>query len=118
MIKSDEYVTLDDVISAMPAEEQAEIQRRYEELRAEYLTLQDLRRARDLTQTRMAELLQIKQENVSRLENRTDMLLSTLRSYVQALGGDMHLLVTFPDRKPVALSGIGENATVLELPKA
>jgi transcriptional regulator with XRE-family HTH domain len=86
-------------------------QRRQADLRAkkiisEYQTLQDLRKAHKLTQVRMAEILGITQDNVSRLEKRSDVLLSTLRSYVEAMGGKLDLVVTFPDREPVLLEGL------------
>jgi hypothetical protein len=47
---------------------------------------------------RMAEMLDIGQDSVSRLEQRSDLLLSTLRSYVNAMGGSLQLTVRFPDR--------------------
>jgi hypothetical protein len=50
-------------------------------------------------------LLQIRQEGVSRLEKRSDRHLSTLRDMVQAMGGELRLIVEFPDRPPVVLSG-------------
>jgi DNA-binding XRE family transcriptional regulator len=81
------------------------IDARYLELRAEYITLQNLRKAHDLTQERMAEMLGVRQENISKLEKRSDMMLSTLRSYIQAMGGDLKLMVEFPNCKSVALSG-------------
>lgn len=73
------------------------------------LTLQDLRKARALTQERVAEMLGIKQENVSRLEKRSDLLLSTLGDYVAAMGGRLRLVAEFPDRPPVALTGLGSD---------
>lgn len=100
-------IPVDDVLKKLPAEEQETIAARTRELLAEYLTLQDLRKARELTQERMAELLGIKQENVSRLEKRSDLLLSTLTGYVAAMGGRLRLVAEFPDRPPVELSGIG-----------
>jgi transcriptional regulator with XRE-family HTH domain len=76
------------------------------------MTLQDLRKARELTQQRMAELLGIKQANVSRIEKRSDLLLSTLGSYVAAMGGRLRLVAEFPDRPPVVLSKLsGEGET-------
>jgi len=96
--------------NAFSKAEKAEIKKRYKTLRQEYLTLQDLRKARSLTQERMAEMLHIKQENVSRIEKRSDLLLSTLRSYVEAMGGSIKLTVEFPDRPPVALLGFGDPA--------
>ncbi len=79
---------------------------RTEEMIAEYRTIQDLRKARELTQVRMAEILGITQDNVSRLEKRSDVLISTLRSYVEAMGGKLDLMVQFPDREPVLLDGL------------
>lgn len=61
------------------------------------LPLQQLRSAREMTQTRLAELLEMDQGNVSKLEQRTDMYLSTLRSYVEALGGELEIRAVFPE---------------------
>jgi transcriptional regulator with XRE-family HTH domain len=70
------------------------------------MTLRDLRKAHEFTQERMAEALHISQDGVSRIEKRSDFLLSTLRSYVEAMGGNLRLVVEFPDRKPVTLSDL------------
>ncbi len=102
---------LQEVWDTFSEEEQAQIKNRAQVLRQQYLTLQDLRKAHDLTQERLAEILQIKQENVSRIEKRSDLLLSTLRSYIEAMGGDLKLIVEFPDRPPVTLTGFGEIST-------
>ncbi|MEO1404185.1 MAG: XRE family transcriptional regulator [Cyanobacteria bacterium J06635_1] len=85
--------------------EKAEIDNRYSELRARYLTLQELRKAHNLTQESLAAKLNIKQENVSRIEKRSDLLLSTLRGYVEAMGGQLQLVVQFPDSPPITLEG-------------
>jgi hypothetical protein len=103
-------ILADDVLRKLPEDEQRAIAARARELMAEYLTLQDLRKARALTQERMAALLGIKQENVSRLEKRSDLLLSTLSSYVAAMGGRLRLVAEFPDRPPVVLSGLSDEA--------
>jgi len=67
------------------------------------LALADLRRSRHVTQVQLAEELGISQGNVSRLEGRSDVYLSTLRSYVQALGGHLEIAAVFDDeRYPVA----------------
>ena len=63
----------------------------------EEMPLQQLRNAREMTQTRMAELLGMDQPNISKLEKRTDMYLSTLRSYVEAMGGALEIRAVFPD---------------------
>jgi len=73
---------------------------------AEEMTLRELRRARKLTQVRMAKALGITQDSVSRLEKRSDLLLSTLRKTVKAMGGNLSLVAEFPDRPPVVLSDI------------
>jgi transcriptional regulator with XRE-family HTH domain len=67
------------------------------------MTLRDLRRALDRTQVRLARELGVKQETVSWLEKRSDMLLSTLRGYVEAMGGELDVVAKFPDRPPVRL---------------
>ena len=75
----------------------------------EYMALQDLRKAMDLTQKDMAKELNISQDGVSRLERRSDMLLSTLRKYIEGMGGQLNLVAQFPDRPPVEISGFAEN---------
>lgn len=72
------------------------------------MSLRDLRHAHHLTQKKVATALGMGQENVSRLEQRSDLLLSTLRGYVEALGGNLELVARFPDRPPVVLSGLAE----------
>ena len=63
--------------------------------------LQELRKARSLTQAEVGKLLGMDQSEVSRLEQRTDLLLSTLKRYVAATGGELHLVVTYPDTAPL-----------------
>lgn len=99
--------SLQEVIDGLPREEKEDVEARARELIAEEMTLRELRQAFDLTQTRMGELLNIGQDSVSRLEQRSDLLLSTLRSYVKAMGGSLELTVKFPDRPAIVLSGIG-----------
>jgi len=85
------------------------VEARAARLIAEEMTLRGLRHARKLTQVRMAKTLGITQDSVSRLEKRSDLLLSTLRKTVQAMGGNLSLVAEFPDRAPVVLSGIAED---------
>jgi len=61
------------------------------------LDLSELRGRLEVTQEELAERLQISQSNVSRLEKRRDMLVSTLREVVEAFGGELHLVAEFPD---------------------
>jgi hypothetical protein len=63
----------------------------------------------------MAKELGISQDGISKLEKRSDLLLSTLRKTVKAMGGNLSLVAEFPDRDPVVLSGIAEDELV---PKA
>ena len=84
------------------------VRQRAAELIVEELNLREVRRLRKLTQARLSKKLRIGQEGVSRIEKRTDLYLSTLRSYVEGLGGKLSLIVEFPDRAPVVLSGLGE----------
>ena len=70
----------------------------------EELTLRDLRKAHAFTQERVAQALNISQDGVSRIEKRSDFLLSTLRSYVEAMGGSLRLVAEFPDREPVSIT--------------
>ncbi|HEX5080019.1 MAG TPA: XRE family transcriptional regulator [Geminicoccaceae bacterium] len=105
-------IPVEDVLRKLPRRERKAIETRRRELLAEYMTLQDLRKARELTQQRMAELLGIKQANVSRIEKRSDLLLSTLGSYVAAMGGRLRLVAEFPDRPPVVLSKLSDESEV------
>ena len=61
------------------------------------MALQELRQARQMSQEHLAELLATKQANISRLERRTDMYISTLRSYIEAMGGRLDIIASFPD---------------------
>jgi hypothetical protein len=97
-------VTLDEFTKDLTPEERALVAARTADLVDEELTLRDLRQARHLTQERMAELMGVEQENVSRLEHRADLLLSTLASYVAAMGGKLRLIAEFPNRHPVAIA--------------
>ena len=83
------------------------IEARAAELVAKEMSLRDLRKALKQTQVRVARELGIKQENVSRIEKRADLLISTLNGYVEAMGGRLRLVAEFPDRPPVLLTGIG-----------
>ena len=85
------------------------VEARAAQLIAEEMTLQELRRARKLTQVRMAKELGIGQDGVSKLEKRANLMISTLRKTVEAMGGTLSLVAEFPDRPPVALSGIAED---------
>ena len=73
------------------------------EINERQATLAQVRKARAFTQATLAELLEMDQSEVSRLEHRSNMLLSTLRSFIRATGGELQLIATFPDAEPVQL---------------
>ncbi len=100
--------TLKEKLEELSPEERKEIQEEANLLIAEEMTRRQLRLALKLTQEQMAESLQVDQGNVSRLEQRTDLMLSTLRRYIAAMGGELRLVVEFPNRPPVTLIGISE----------
>ena len=102
-------VSLDDMMAELPPERRRKIEDRAVELIAEEMTLRELRKARALTQASVARELGISQDAISRLEKRSDLLLSTLRRTVEAMGGSLSLIARFPDRPPVELAGIAEH---------
>src|SRR5438876_5165473 len=101
-------VNVNEIIRKLSPAERKKVQDRAAELIAEEMSLRDLRKARKLTQTRVAKTLGITQDSVSRLEKRSDLLLSTLRKTVKAMGGDVQIVAQFPDRSPVLLSHLAE----------
>ena len=61
------------------------------------MMLKELRQARVMSQEKLAEELNIKQSSVSKLEHRADIYISTLRSYIEALGGELNIIAKFPE---------------------
>ena len=102
---------VEDVIAGLDPAERRKVEEMAAELIAEEMTLRELRKARALTQASVARELGISQDAISRLEQRSDLLLSTLRRTVEAMGGSLSLIARFPDRPPVELAGIAEAAT-------
>src|SRR5258708_24299864 len=100
---------VNDKIKKLSPAQRKKVDARAAQLIAEEMTLRQLRQARKLTQQKVAKSLHIGQEGVSKLEKRSDLLLSTLRDYVHAMGGNLSLVAEFPDRQPVVLAGIAEN---------
>lgn len=102
--------THDELMAELSAERGKRVDARAAELIAEEKSLRDLRQARQLTQQRMAKRLGVRQHSISRLEQRSDMLLSTLRNYVGNMGGELVLTARFPDREPVRIKGFADIA--------
>ncbi|MFO1057474.1 MAG: helix-turn-helix transcriptional regulator [Dongiaceae bacterium] len=71
------------------------------------MSLQELRRAVGKTQAAVAKRLKVGQDAVSKLETRSDMYISTLRNVLRAMGGELDLIVHFPDRPAVRLEELG-----------
>jgi len=102
-------VNVRDKIRKLDAHQRKKVEDRAAELIAEEMSLRDLRRARKLTQARVAKVFGVTQDSVSRLEKRSDLLLSTLRKTVKAMGGNVRIVAEFPDRAPVVLFALSED---------
>ena len=102
-------VNVNQIIRKLSPAERKKVEDRAAEIIAEEMTLRDLRKARKLTQARVAKALGITQDSVSRLEKRSDLLLSTLRKTVKAMGGDVRIIAEFPDRATIVLAELSED---------
>jgi transcriptional regulator with XRE-family HTH domain len=102
--KNDMPRNLEQVLAKLPSKRRAKVQQRA----AELATLKDLRHAVEQTQEELATALGVGQDTISRLEQRSDMLLSTLKRYVEAMGGKLDLVAKFPNRPPVIIEQIAE----------
>lgn len=98
--------TLKEVLDALPPRRRKEIDRRFRELVNEVESLRELRRVSALSQVRIAKALKVSQPAVSKIEQQTDMYLSTLRSYVEAMGGELDVIVRLPNRAPVRVKSL------------
>jgi DNA-binding XRE family transcriptional regulator len=102
---------LDDIMAALPAKRRAQVNERAMAL----ATLKDLRKAAEQTQEDLAAALGVGQDTISRLEKRSDMLLSTLRHYVESMGGKLELVAQFPNRPPVVIDHLGVERSSIPL---
>jgi len=100
--------TLQDKLATLDPARRESVEAEADRLHTEYLTLQELRKAKAMTQVQLAETLGIQQATVAKYERQSDLLLSTLASYVQAMGGNLKLTVEFPGKAPVALEVLGD----------
>ncbi len=103
-------ITHDEYLKSLPPERQAKIKAMAEKLIAEERTLRQIRKARDYSQVTLAEMLGMNQGDLSRFERRTDAYLSTIRRYIEAMGGTLELIATFPDTGPVRIANLGDLA--------
>lgn len=97
-------ISIEDYIKTLPLERQEAIERRAQELIAEEKTLQELRKAAACSQVQLAQTLGVNQAAISKMERRTDMYVSTLRSFVEGMGGSLDIIATFPRKPPVKIS--------------
>lgn len=102
-------VNIREKIRKLSTTQRKKVEDRAAELIAEEMSLRDLRKARKLTQARVAKTLGITQDSVSRLEKRSDLLLSTLRKTVRAMGGEVRIIAEFPDRTPIMLAELSDD---------
>jgi DNA-binding XRE family transcriptional regulator len=100
--------TLADVMDALPKERRDRVEARYHELKDEVESLRQLRKVAGKAQADIAAALHIKQPSVSKIENQADMYLSTLRSYVEAIGGQLELIVRLPSRPAMRLQNLAD----------
>lgn len=82
--------------AAMTPEAQAQVEAKAQAMLAE-MPLNELRQARGLSQKMLAEVLHVQQPSIAKLEKRTDMYISTLRSHIEAMGGQLEVVARFPD---------------------
>ena len=100
--------TLSQIIAELPPKRQQRIEQRYQELKEEVESLRELREIAGKAQADVAIALKIKQPSVSKIEQQADMYLSTLRRYVEAVGGEMEVVVKLPQRPVLRLRQIGD----------
>jgi len=87
-----------ELIETMAPARRQQVERRFQESVAA-MPLDALRKAREMTQLRLSEVLGVHQSEVSKIEHRTDICVSTLIEYVEALGGHLEIRAVFPDRE-------------------
>jgi DNA-directed RNA polymerase specialized sigma subunit len=104
--KGDSMISYEQMMAKLSVEEKELIAARSKDLIEEEMTLHELRKAHKMTQKNLAASLGVEQAHISRMEKRSDLLLSTLRSYVEAMGGTLKLVAEFPNKKAVILHGI------------
>ena len=99
-------VTLEEMMETFTEEERREIDRLSQQLELEWQSLTELREAIEQTQASIGERLGVNREDLSRLEQPSDLLLSTLSRHVAECGGKLNIVVEYPDRAPIALTDI------------
>lgn len=100
--------TLAEIMAKFTPEERAEIEAQAQELIAQEMTLRELRKAYQLSQTELSQKLNIEEDQISQIEKQTDLLLSTFTSHLQALGGNLKLVVEMPKSQSIVINQLAE----------
>ena len=87
-----------ELIEAMPADRQRRIEKRFDDSLAA-MPLDQLRKAQEMTQLQLAEILGVNQGEVSKVEHRSDICISTLADYIEAMDGQLEIRAVFKDRE-------------------
>lgn len=98
-------ITLEEIEARMSPAQRARVDKLTAKMRAEEMSLAQIRKARAITQTTLAQRLGKSQALVSHIESAGDLFISTLRKQVEALGGELDIRANFPDMPPVSISG-------------
>jgi transcriptional regulator with XRE-family HTH domain len=101
-------ISYSDYKKKLTPEQRAKVDELARKLIAEEKTLREIRKARDYSQATLAELLGMNQGDLSKFERRTDAYLSTIKRYIEAMGGTLELIATFPETGPVKITSLGE----------
>ncbi|GAB4184226.1 MAG: hypothetical protein Fur006_21640 [Coleofasciculaceae cyanobacterium] len=102
------YTTLSEELNQLTTERQELIEARASQIRLEEITLRQLREKLGLSQSELAERLEVQQPAMSKLERRQNLELNTLRAVVNALGGTIEIIVRIPNKEPILLSDYQE----------
>jgi DNA-binding XRE family transcriptional regulator len=94
----------DDILHDMGDEERAAVEREGRKIAGDARTIAEIRKALSMTQSQVARTLEITQGALSQMEKRDDMMVSTVQSYIEALGGELKMVVEFPGMSPFELS--------------
>lgn len=101
-------ITHDEYKKKLTPDQRVRVDELARKLIAEEKTLREIRKAREYSQVTLSEILGMAQGDLSKFERRTDAYLSTIRRYVEAMGGTLELIATFPDTGPVKIANLGE----------
>jgi hypothetical protein len=103
---------LSEIMAQLPEDRQAKIKAKAEqllsEIKSEEILLQNICQAQQLTKEKIKEVLGVDQEGIFTIEKQTDLLLSTLKNYLNNMGGDLKIIVEFPEHNPLIIDSLTE----------